>query len=280
MQWQELFAETTAKADDPLAAPTALLVFAHPDDEVVALGARLSRFGGAHLVHVTDGAPLDELDSRAHGFASLAEYRKARQDELNCALSLAGVLGIRHSWLELPDQQAALHLALLARHVYRFLAEQEPEIVITHPYEGGHPDHDACAFGVHRALAQRKIWYERLPLIIEAAFYHAGPDGIETGRFLPGATDSQEIVCKLSPQESELREALFACFQTQKEVLSLFSRREERFRVAPEYDFSRPPHQPPVYYDSQPWGMTSRRFCQLAREATDSLEEELAGPCH
>lgn len=33
-----------------------LLVFAHPDDKTVALGARLGRFDAAHFVHVTDGA--------------------------------------------------------------------------------------------------------------------------------------------------------------------------------------------------------------------------------
>ena len=35
----------------PAPVPRSLLVFAHPDDETIALGARLANFGDAHMVH-------------------------------------------------------------------------------------------------------------------------------------------------------------------------------------------------------------------------------------
>ncbi len=81
----------TASQGDPAATPRAMLVFAHPDDETIALGAHLGRFGAAHFIHVTDGAPRNEQDSRAHGFATLQKYRDARRDELRHAMTLAGL---------------------------------------------------------------------------------------------------------------------------------------------------------------------------------------------
>jgi hypothetical protein len=62
--------------------PRAMIVVAHPDDEVVALGGRLERFRESIFLHVTDGAPQDGADARAYGFHSLKEYRDARYTEL------------------------------------------------------------------------------------------------------------------------------------------------------------------------------------------------------
>jgi hypothetical protein len=64
-----------APQDAPVPMPKSMLVFAHPDDEVVALGARLGRFQSALFVHVTDGAPRNEQESRAYGFASDVFFR-------------------------------------------------------------------------------------------------------------------------------------------------------------------------------------------------------------
>jgi LmbE family N-acetylglucosaminyl deacetylase len=51
--------------------------------------------------------------------------------------------------LGIPDQAASLGLAGLARRLAVQLAASGAEVVVTHAYEGGHPDHDATAFAVH-----------------------------------------------------------------------------------------------------------------------------------
>ena len=252
--------------------PKSLLVFAHPDDEVIAIGARMGRFGNAHFLHVTDGAPRDERDSRAHGFATLAEYKDARWAEFRQALARAGIANAPRECLEIPDQQASLHLAELALEVCRRIERIEPEIVFTHPYEGGHPDHDACAFAVHRALALRRAQGYRMPAVLEGTFYHRGARGMVTGVFLRRPERMEEVVYSLSPAERERKQALIDCFVTQKQVLAQFRLESERFRIAPSYDFGKPPHAGPVLYDEHPWGITSERFCRLVREALETLQ--------
>lgn len=275
MPSQEIFVRAAASAGDFAPMPKTLLVFAHPGDETLGLGARLARFQAAHLVHVTDGAPGDEEESRKLGFRSLREYRQARAKELNDALNLAGVGAISRDCLGIPEREASLHLPWLARQIFRFLLEREPEAIFTHPYEGGHPDHDACAFAVRSAVEHWKFQHKQIPVIIEAAFYHAGPDGIEAGAFLPAPTASH-LSFELSKAERLRKKPLLECFKTQQESLRDFPLLCEQYRIAPEYDFSRPPHPAPAWYDRFGWSIAAAEFCNRARHAEESLQEELA----
>ena len=250
--------------------PAAMVLFAHPDDEVIALGARLSRFTQAAFVYATDGAPRDMRDSHAHGFSTLAAYREARQGELRQALALAGISDPRHDCLGFADQESGLHLAELTRAVLLRLRRYTPEAVFTHPYEGGHPDHDACAFAVRAAVDLLAHEGASAPVILEAAFYHAGLDGIATGEFLAGNAPTP-VRYALSGAEAEQKRALLASFITQQDTLQYFPLDHETFRVAPAYDFTVPPHAGQTFYDRFDWGMRSARFCQLAAEALAEL---------
>ena len=275
-----LLTRATAPSGNPAAQPKSLMVFAHPDDEAIALGARLARFRDALFVHVTDGAPRNGQDSRDHGFARLEDYRQARREEFRKALACAGIGDAAQECLDIPDQEASLHLAEIAMRLCRILEQIEPEVVFTHPYEGGHPDHDACAFAVHQAVAVHAQRGHTPPEILEAAFYHAGSDGLLTGSFLRRPERMLEVAYPLSAAERERKRAVLDCFATQRPTLSLFRLDTERYRVAPAYDFRRPAHTVPVHYDRQPWGMTSERFSELAREAREILLQEAGAACH
>lgn len=274
----DLFAQATAPQGSETPPPASMLVFAHPDDEIVAVGARLGRFRSAVFVHVTDGAPRNEQDSRAHGFATLDEYRRCREEELCSALGTAGVRTAPRVHFRIPDQEASFRLPQLTRTLRHLFLDRRPSVVFTHPFEGGHPDHDACAFAVHRASQSMRRNGLSAPLIVESAFYHAGPQGIETGCFLPHAESTSETCYVLAFAEQQRKQALLACFASQQETLRYFTAERECFRVAPKYDFHRPPHSGKLFYEHYPWGMTSERFCELAHQA-DALEEESTAAC-
>ena len=84
---------------------------------------------------------------------------------------------------------------------------------------------------------------------------------------------------RLSPNEQRQKQALIDCFTTQRATLSYFCCAEESFRLAPHYDFMRPPHPAPVFYDHFPWGMTSVRFCELAAAAQRELARHQEAAC-
>ena len=275
-----------APAGSPLPLPRLLIVFAHPDDEVLAMGARLERLAQAQLFTVTDGAPADGRDAHQHGFQTLDAYRAGRRQELADALLLAGIslpaLLPSHPPFHFPvaDQTAALHLAPLTRAIAQTIEAFAPEAILTHPYEGGHPDHDACAFAVHTALRWRRHVSPPAarnaaipePVLLEAPSYHAGNDGsMQTGAFLDLPPSPPPAVRALSPQEKAHKQQRLACFASQAETLAQFGTKRELFRVAPRYDFSQPPHPGQLLYEGFAWGMTGERFRELAAAATDEL---------
>jgi N-acetylglucosamine malate deacetylase 2 len=244
-----------------------LVVAAHPDDEVIGLGAQLPRFRNATLLHVTDGAPRDGRDAAMHGFADPGAYAAARRGELLAALRLAGIGADRALDFGIPDQQATLDLPGLARRIADLVGEGRPAVLVTHSYEGGHPDHDATAFAVHSAL---RLLRPPRPALLEMACYHAGPDGIAVGRFLPAA-GCDPVTITLSPQDCALKRSMIGCFTTQRRVLACFPTGTESLRPAPRHDFTQPPHPGRLYYENFPWGMTGERFRHLATHALREL---------
>lgn len=263
----ELFTRAVSYGEDA-PAPRALFVFAHPDDETLALGSRLQRFTDGLLIHVTDGAPRNGYDSTAHGFKNLDEYRAARFTELDRALTVGGAEGLPRRCLGIADQEASMQLLRMTQALAEIVREYRPDVIFTHAYEGGHPDHDACAFAVHHAVQESA---GKRPLVIECSLYHTGPHGMETFTFLSHPDALQEHATFLTPGEQNRKQAMLACFTSQRETLSQFGTVVEMFRVAPRYDFTQPPHTRPLFYDQFAWGMTSQRFCKLAREAEHSL---------
>ncbi len=265
---QEMLQALCEGRDD--AVPQALVIQAHPDDEVIGLGAHLPRLCNARFLHVTDGAPRDGHDASRHGFAGAHEYALARRQELEAAMALAGVAPDQLLEMSCPDQQASFCMPTLAFRLAQIMCELQPELVITHPYEGGHPDHDATALAVHaarRLLAQRGY---PMPQLAEASSYHMGPDGIRPCSFLPSnaqAGNEPPVVVHLNSEQRELKQRMLTCFRTQAETLTYFPIEIECFRVAPVYDFTQPPHPGMLFYEKFPWGITGAQFRELARSA-------------
>ncbi len=277
-----------APAESLLPLPRLLVIFAHPDDEVLAAGGRLERLRESRLLCVTDGAPVDGADARAHGFATIEAYRVARRAELIASLKLGGISAdcaeplrlagpdgsCREIADQIADQGAAFHLAELTRAVAREIEVFRPEAVLTHPYEGGHPDHDSCAFAVHSAV--RLLGNTSRPIILEAPFYHAGAGGMETGSFLGESAESEDKlsslwVCELSPLEQARKRERLGCFASQRETLAQFRTEREQFRVAPRYDFCEPPHAGRLLYEDFAWGVSGEQFRALAASAFEQL---------
>jgi LmbE family N-acetylglucosaminyl deacetylase len=245
-----------------------LLLVAHPDDEVIGAGAQFPKWKDrVFIVHATDGAPRNPRFAAEAGFESRESYGEERRRELERALSLAGVTPFRQ--LMIPDQDAILHLPQLTSSVTEVIDELNPDCILTHPYEGGHPDHDSCAFAVRAALSFSRAQ----PVAGEFTSYHAGPDGTETGVFLPAPSRPPlgEITFTLTEEECALKRRMFDCYVSQQRILDWFTIATEKFRRAPDYDFSQPPHAGQLHYERHDWGINGASWRECAARAFQQL---------
>jgi len=240
---------------EPIAAPVAVVV-AHPDDETLFAGSLLRRLHDARLVMVTDGAPHDMADARRLGIARREDYAAVRARELDDALAALGFAGrlVRYG---VPDQGAVYALPEL---VERLRADLDGvELVVTHPYEGGHPDHDAVACAVARAVAGMA----KPPAVVEFACYARFAGERVWARFV--ADDAcPERVRALDAEDRDRIEAALAAHASQAAVFGPWRPEAERWRAAPRHDFARPPRAEACLYDAFGWTLTSERWREAA----------------
>lgn len=247
------------------------VVVAHPDDETIACGATLARLSDVQLVVVTDGAPSDLADARAAGFDSALAYAAARAGELERAARIAGIDRSRLLELEMPDQTVVNRLDELAHGLAALIEARRIRLILTHAYEGGHPDHDGVAFAVHAAAAL--VARRRAPVeIIEMPFYREDENGAMVVQEFAPYFGLPETRIHLGRAERFLKEAMIASHATQAATLAPFHARTEHFRLAPRYDFAAPANGGRILYARRSWGLRSAaEWVDLARSAAARL---------
>jgi LmbE family N-acetylglucosaminyl deacetylase len=254
---KRLFA-SLAGQEKRIPASRLAVVAAHPDDETIGIGGQLARLDGVSIVHLTNGAPRAMSYARDLGFTTRAAYAAARRAELERALATGEAQNACAIWFDIDDQELAFHMADAAKQLAALFAEHGIGMVLTHPFEGGHPDHDAAAFSVWAAASLMARAGGTAPDIGEMAFYHARADGIVRQRF-PDDPGSAEFALMLDDAAWARKSRMLAAFKTQRGTLAEFDSRIERLRLAPSYDFTASRHGP-LLHDGEEW----RRAAQAA----------------
>ena len=258
--------------------PGALVIAAHPDDETIGAGILMSQTPGVQIVHVTEGSPPNLSDARASGFSTRQAYAKARRTEAVKALAKAGIREDAITNLCFVDQQVSFHMEDLAFRIVELIEETKPKILLTHAYEGGHPDHDAVAFACH--LAYQLQYKQRGKCVfdlLEFTGYHAENGRMKICEFLPYRGQEQYRFC-LTPEERQLKIDMLTAFESQSKTLQHFlSPQSETFRRAPIYDFSRAPHDGKLFYEHFDWGINGQTWRRLSCEALNRVDRGRLG---
>ncbi len=253
-----------------------LIVAAHPDDETLNACAAMSRAAESTVLFLTDGSPQNPQFRAFGDRISREEYAALRRKEALTALALMGILRKRIIFLDATDQETIHQLPLLLEKTTEVLLAVRPDAVITHPYEGGHPDHDVAALIVPAAIENFSVNGKASPAVFEMTSYHASEGKCVTNKFLApqkGNTFPQEYEIWLSPEERARKEQMLSCYRSQKAVINYFQVEPERLRAVPQYDFRRSPHPGKLWYECLGWPMTGRLWRSQARKTL--LEREM-----
>ncbi|HVI02513.1 MAG TPA: PIG-L family deacetylase [Enhygromyxa sp.] len=255
-------------------AARALVIVAHPDDETIGAASLLLRRWRCRLIHVTNGAPRDPRFRPAHA-GTRQQYARLRRSELTRALALAGVEARCASGLGVPDMEAVEWLDRIALRLAAEIASSQPDVVVTHDYAGGHPDHDAvaCAVAIAGRLLERRG--QPLPAMYEMPLYHGEGGRFQVGEFPAAQRGAAAIVLTLSETERRRKRAMLDVFASQQQTLRPFYALEvERFRrISPStHDFTRAPHEGPLLYERWGFPITGERWRSVAAVAVRRLD--------
>ncbi len=247
-----------------------VVIVAHPDDDVVGAGGLISRLNNVTVLHVTDGVsrkgPEAEADAAAGESAEVA--RPSR--ESRTALALANVPPEQIVEFGLSTEQAPFELADLTRRIASFLIQIAPDIVLTNPYEGGDPDHDATAFATHAALRLMGQKGFEPPSIFEIAMYPTRDGNKRVLDFLP--SEAAEVTTLLLDKDArDLKRQMFDCFTMRPDLQRQNSFGRERFRRPPRYNFAAPPNGGKLNYERVAPGVDVGEWQELVRKAWSEL---------
>jgi LmbE family N-acetylglucosaminyl deacetylase len=251
---------------------------AHPDDETIGASALLGRLKDVSVVFLTDGAPRDPKFRSPHVSGSRELYACVRAEEAASALSYVNVPPERMLVLSGVDQEAVYHIAELVSELVGVIRDFKPSALVTHPYEGGHPDHDVAALVAQLTLLRASREDQASISLLEMTSYHANEGKRITGDFLgspPVISGNVEpaVQIALSPEERTRKARMLGCYVSQWHVLSDFPLEPEQLRLAPAYDFARPPHDGQLWYESLHWPLTGARWRELAAQILAEFDE-------
>ena len=241
--------------------PVALVV-AHADDETLWAGSALARLVNPTLIHITDSAPRDMADASRLGFSTRETCALARREELDRALQCLAVAP-PHLAYDIADQQAIERVSELTDRLTTDL--RAAAVVLTHPYEGGHPDHDTAALAVRIAIRRIEASTGQAPALVEFACYHAIDGERRFGHFWPDPHRLEETRLLNRADRDRIARAI-AAHATQAAVIGPWRPDVERWRAAPDYDFTAPPPPGESLYDRFGWAMTSAQWRARARQ--------------
>jgi LmbE family N-acetylglucosaminyl deacetylase len=219
------------------------VLVAHQDDEAIGCAILLQRAEWPAVIFATDGAPSDPYFWKTYG--SQTRLAEVRREEATRAMAVVGISDFRI--LSIRDQELYRNLQSATEQVAEIARAANSTCLVTHAYEGGHPDHDSCSF-IAAAVGRRvavPIW--------EMPLYHRAGGSVSRQTFVTGEA---ELILTPTDAEYARKKEMAAQYASQGDVIRAFPEREERFRRQPVYDYAHPPHAGQLNYEAWQWSVT------------------------
>jgi len=212
---------------------TSAYYFAHEDDDVdvvAKITADLRAGKEVFCIWMTNGNKAGDA--------------AVRENETRSVMKLLGVPEDHLIFLGFPDQEAYMRIPEIVNSLSAVLEKIKPDEFMSHAYEGGNIDHDTVA--LTSAIVTKKL---NIPV-----HYDFPDNNVYNGqtciwKFLPGSPTPVQYT-KMDAQLFDLKSKVIKLYKSQATSLNAywltsdkasFKKNGEPYRVAPDYDFTKPP---------------------------------------
>lgn len=208
-----------------------LLLVSHPDDETIACSRLLIRAAAPLVLFATDGAaPGYGFETK---YGSLKAYSDLRFQEASRALAFTPKASFKR--LAKPDgsyfvtQHLFEDLPEAAVSIRAIIQSFSPDAIVSHAYEGGNIDHDACSFLAMHAAADLGLKRFEFPLY----WLDEGEKPV-IQQFRDVGSNAEAEAAEWQLQEAEIlcKRKMLAEYQSQSGLASTFSVGTEPIRPA------------------------------------------------
>jgi|GEM_PF-469155 len=222
-----------------------LILVPHPDDEVVACCAAIGRaqLWGAKVfaLYLTHGCIAQETmwpwQRRFY-----QEHVARRLCEAEDVAALLGLTPVGFS--ERPARHLWRNLANVAQEIQASVAAYDIDQLWVPAYEGGNADHD----GLNALCAKMKA---SLPPMLEFSEYNFSGGKAHSQDF-PTSTQKEKIL-HLSALEKTLKAHALHLYASEACNLGYVKTEHETYRPLATYDYTKPPHEGPLWYARFQW---------------------------
>jgi LmbE family N-acetylglucosaminyl deacetylase len=215
-----------------------LVVGPHPDDCEFSTGRLIMKRKGQNtfVICMTDGRKGQE--GTPGKVIPEDEYAKLRIKESTKALGELHVDLNNIFFFNLPDQGVVSNPYVIDK-IAMILRKVKPEFILIPPWEGAHPDHDACH--LFSIVAAKNLGFP-IEKMIEYGSYNNYQGSFRVQEFIP--TDREEFKLKPSPNEQERWNNIMKVFRSQLNQQKYYIPKStfEVFRQVPLYDYSKLPY--------------------------------------
>ena len=225
-----------------------LVLVPHPDDEVVGAATAIERLvargGEAYAAYLTTGVP----PRAGRWFGNESTYGRAVETRWQEATRVQEALGLQCAMRRsVPSRSLKSELASAFDDLVHTAERLSIDRIWTPAYEGGHQDHDVSNFLAAQVGARLA---DRLR-VFEFAEYNFA-EGRAQSQCFPEPT-GRETLLKLDVDARERKRRLLSTYASERRNLGAVRFEREVFRPLADYDYDRPPHASPLFYQRFHW---------------------------
>jgi len=221
-----------------------LILVAHPDDEVVASAACITRARkqGATVsaLYLTHGC-IAQNEMWFWQRKKYHDFVAKRRSEAEKAALLLGVQPV--GWSSRPARYLWREMDAVYQEVDNAITHYRPDQIWVPAYEGGNPDHDAL-----NAIGFK---FKTRLSVLEFAEYNFFGGTIRSQRFI--SSDETVRTVTLTPDEGEAKRLALRAYGSEAGNLSSLGVDQESYRPLTAYDYAQLPHQGTLWYARFQW---------------------------